>query len=51
MIFVTVSNNFLYILKIQVGDKWEDFHWFKGVKKDAEGTYNSFLIIYLNYTL
>merc|ERR1711943_121881 len=32
LISATVSNNTLYILKIQVGDK----RWFKGVNKDAE---------------
>jgi len=35
-----VDKGNLYILKIQVGDK----RWFKGVKKEAEGAYNSFLV-------
>jgi hypothetical protein len=40
LISATVSNNNLYILKIQVGDK----RWFKGVRKEAEGVYNSFIV-------
>merc|ERR1712193_571204 len=40
LISATVSNSNLYILKIQVGDK----RWFKGVKKEAEGVYNSFIV-------
>merc|ERR1711988_2044431 len=40
LISATVSGGILYILKIQVGDK----RWFKGVKKEAEGAFNSFLI-------
>merc|ERR1711904_98622 len=40
LISATVSNNTLYILKIQVGDK----RWFKGVNKDAEGVFNSFIV-------
>jgi len=35
-----VNNGNLYILKIQVGDK----RWFKGVNKEAEGAFNSFLV-------
>merc|ERR1712070_472680 len=40
LISATVSGNTLYILKIQVGDK----RWFKGVKKEAEGVLNSFIV-------
>merc|ERR1719298_295728 len=40
LITATVSNGFLYILKIQVGDK----RWFKGVRKEAEGCFNSFVV-------
>jgi len=40
LISATVSGGNLWILKIQVGDK----RWFKGVKKEAEGAFNSFLI-------
>merc|ERR1711977_220435 len=40
LISATVSNNTLYILKVQVGDK----RWFKGVRKDAEGVFNSFIV-------
>merc|ERR1712144_115884 len=40
LISATVSNNTLYILKVQVGDK----RWFKGVRKEAEGAFNSFLV-------
>merc|ERR1712025_638840 len=40
LISATVSNGTLYILKIQVGDK----RWFKGVNKDAEGVFNSFIV-------
>merc|ERR1711977_727288 len=40
LITATVSRNILYILKIQVGDK----RWFKGVKKEAEGVFNSFVV-------
>merc|ERR1712224_1095684 len=40
LISATVSKNTLYILKIQVGDK----RWFKGVKKEAEGVFNSFVV-------
>merc|ERR1712159_868045 len=39
LISATVSGNSLYILKVQAGDK----RWFKGVKKEAEGVFNSFL--------
>ncbi|GFR48080.1 hypothetical protein Agub_g9918 [Astrephomene gubernaculifera] len=35
------SDNQLYILKVQVGDK----RWFKGVKKEAMGTFNSFTVV------
>merc|ERR1711937_287917 len=38
LISATVSGNSLYILKVQAGDK----RWFKGVKKEAEGVFNSF---------
>jgi hypothetical protein len=41
LISATVSNKFLYILKVQVGDK----RWFKGARKEAEGSFNSFTII------
>merc|ERR1712157_562495 len=41
LISATVSSNTLYILKVQVGDK----RWFKGAKKEAEGTLNSFLAV------
>jgi hypothetical protein len=41
LISATVSNNTLYILKVQVGDK----RWFKGARKEAEGSFNSFTII------
>merc|ERR1711972_408965 len=41
LISATVSNNILYILKVQVGDK----RWFKGAKKEAEGTLNSFVVV------
>merc|ERR1712124_17039 len=40
LISATITNNTLYILKIQVGDK----RWFKGVNKDAEGVFNSFIV-------
>jgi hypothetical protein len=40
LISATVSGNTLYILKIQVGDK----RWFKGVRKEAEGVLNSFIV-------
>merc|ERR1712193_374933 len=40
LVSATVSGNSLYILKIQVGDK----RWFKGVKKEAEGVFNSFIV-------
>merc|ERR1712023_7017 len=40
LISATVANSTLYILKIQVGDK----RWFKGVNKDAEGVFNSFIV-------
>jgi hypothetical protein len=40
LISATDSGNTLYILKIQVGDK----RWFKGVKKEAEGVFNSFIV-------
>ncbi|KAG2430628.1 hypothetical protein HXX76_010146 [Chlamydomonas incerta] len=35
------SDNKLYIIKIQVGDK----RWFKGVDKEAKGTFNSFTVV------
>merc|ERR1719428_1701602 len=41
LISATISNNTLYILKVQIGDK----RWFKGAKKEAEGTLNSFLVV------
>jgi hypothetical protein len=34
------SDGNLYILKFQVGDK----RWFKGAKKDALGTFDSFIV-------
>merc|ERR1719159_1613711 len=40
LISATVSGNTLYMLKIQVGDK----RWFKGVRKEAEGVFNSFIV-------
>lgn len=40
LVSATVSGNTLYILKIQVGDK----RWFKGVRKEAEGVFNSFIV-------
>merc|ERR1719261_1175709 len=40
LISATVSNNNLYLLKIQVGYK----RWFKGVRKEAEGVFNSFIV-------
>merc|ERR1712054_143586 len=40
LVSATVSGNSLYILKIQVGDK----RWFKGVRKEAEGVFNSFIV-------
>jgi hypothetical protein len=38
LISATVSGNTLYVLKIQVGDK----RWFKGIRKDAEGVFNTY---------
>ena len=40
LIKATVSGGKLWILKIQVGDK----RWFKGVKKEAYGIYDSFVV-------
>merc|ERR1711977_805526 len=40
LISATISANTLYVLKIQVGDK----RWFKGIRKDAEGVFNSFVV-------
>merc|ERR1711953_1120709 len=40
LISATVASGTLYILKIQVGNK----RWFKGAKKEAEGSFNSFNI-------
>merc|ERR1719408_463963 len=40
LISAVVSSNTLYILKVQVGDK----RWFKGVRKEAEGVLNSFIV-------
>ena len=40
LITAAVSGGNLYILKIQVGDK----RWFKGVERDAKGTWNSFTV-------
>lgn len=40
LIKATVSNGNLYILKVQCGDK----RWFKGVKVEAEGAFNSFIV-------
>merc|ERR1711907_585292 len=41
LISATVSNKYLYILKVQVGDK----RWFKGARKEAEGCFNSFVAL------
>jgi hypothetical protein len=41
LIAATVSNKYLYILKVQVGDK----RWFKGARKEAEGSFNSFTVV------
>merc|ERR1712196_259273 len=41
LISATISNNILYILKVQIGDK----RWFKGARKDAEGAFNSFTVV------
>ena len=40
LINAAVSNGNLYLLKVQIGDK----RWFKGAKKDGEGTFNSFIV-------
>merc|ERR1711907_752634 len=40
LISATISSNTLYILKVQIGDK----RWFKGVRKEAEGVLNSFIV-------
>lgn len=40
LIAATVGNGQLYVLKIQVGDK----RWFKGIDKEAKGTFNSFTV-------
>lgn len=40
LITATVSSGTIYILKVQCGDK----RWFKGVKKEAEGAFNSFTV-------
>ena len=40
LIKATVSGGKLWILKVQVGDK----RWFKGVKKEAYGIYDSFIV-------
>merc|ERR1711959_190733 len=40
LISAVVSGSTLYILKVQVGDK----RWFKGVRKEAEGVFNSFIV-------
>ncbi|KAK9821725.1 hypothetical protein WJX81_005807 [Elliptochloris bilobata] len=40
LINAAVSNGNLYLLKVQIGDK----RWFKGAKKDGEGTFNSFVV-------
>merc|ERR1712118_343659 len=40
LISATISGNTLYILKVQVGD----MRWFKGVRKEAEGVLNSFIV-------
>ena len=41
LIAATVSGGNLYLLRVQVGDK----RWFKGVDKDAQGTWNSFTVV------
>ena len=41
LIAATVSKGDLYLLKVQVGDK----RWFKGVKTEAMGTWNSFTVV------
>jgi hypothetical protein len=40
LVSATVSGGKLWICKIQVGDK----RWFKGVKNEAFGTFNSFTV-------
>ena len=35
------SDNKLYIIKIQAGDK----RWFKGAKKDCVGAFDSFTVV------
>lgn len=40
LVKATVANGNLYVLKIQAGDK----RWFKGVKKEAVGTFDSFIV-------
>lgn len=35
------SDNKLYIIKIQIGDK----RWFKGAKKEAMGAFDSFTVV------
>jgi len=40
LITAAVSGGQLYVLKVQVGDK----RWFKGVDRDAKGTWNSFTV-------
>lgn len=41
LVAATVSNGNLYLLKVQCGDK----RWFKGAKKEAVGTWNSFTVV------
>lgn len=40
LISATVANGELWIYKVQCGDK----RWFKGVRNEAEGTFNSFIV-------
>jgi hypothetical protein len=40
LISAAVSNNKLYVLRVQAGDK----RWFKGAQKDAVGMSNSFSV-------
>lgn len=41
LIKATVNGGFLYICKVQVGDK----RWFKGAKKEATGAIDSFTVV------
>jgi hypothetical protein len=40
LIGATVSGGKLWIIKVQAGDK----RWFKGAKKEALGSFNSFTV-------